>query len=385
MGGQIEQDVWGFTPEGEVVVLYTLTNSSGASIGVTNLGAALVSVRVPDREGALADVVLGYADWRSYLADGPFMGKSVGRYANRIGGARFTLDGVEHLLAPNERGNQLHGGAATLANKIWEGRVEGQLSTSREHGGKTHDAEARKKVDSQSGSNRVVFSISSPDGEGGYPGNLVVEAAYHWNDEGELEIVYSAECDAPTVVNLTNHAYFNLAGEASGTGEKGGAVLGHLLQLNASTFIPTRPDNIPTGEILPVEGTPMDFREPKTLGRDIDADYSQLVDAAGYDRCWAIDGWRRNILGEAGRLTDPASGRRMTILTSQPGIQVYTGNFLQGSPVGKSGRRYANRDGVALECQGFPDAPNHPNFPSQTLRPGERYIQKIVYKFETTE
>ncbi len=351
---EITQTPWGFTPEGEAVILYTIKNASGASVDLTNLGAALVSAFVPDSGGALADVVLGYKDWQSYIGDGPFMGKSVGRYANRMGGkdgsASFTLDGVEYPLIPNQGRNQLHGGAATLANKIWDARVEG---------------------------NRVVFSISSPDGEGGYPGNLVAEAAYHWSDECELEIVYSAECDAPTVVNFTNHAYFNLSGEASGS------VLGHVLQLNASHFVPTRPDNIPTGEIWPVEDTPMDFREPKTLGRDIDADYAQITDAAGYDRNWVIDGWKKNILGEAGRLTDPASGRTMTILTSQPGVQLYTGNWLKGSPAGKSGRPYANRDGVALECQGFPDAPNHPNFPDQTLRPGERYIQKIVYKFET--
>ncbi len=349
---EITQKPWGFTTEGEAVILYTLTNASGASVEVTNLGASLISARVPDRKGVLADVVLGYKDWQSYLSDAPYMGKSVGRYANRMGDAKFTLDGKEYLLPPNEGRNQLHGGRATWADKIWEGRVEG---------------------------NRVVFSVESPDGEGGYPGNMTAETAYHWSDECELEIVYSAECDALTVVNMTNHAYFNLAGEASGS------VLEHLLQLNASNFIPTRPDNIPTGEILPVEGTPMDFREAKPVGRDIDANYRQIVEAAGYDRCWVIDGWRRNILGEAGWLADPVSGRRMTILTSQPGIQLYTGNFLQGSPVGKSGRPYANREGLALECQGFPDAPNHPNFPDQTLKPGERYIQKIVYRFETME
>jgi aldose 1-epimerase len=346
---EIVQDIWGFTPEGEAILLYTMTGESGASVQVTNLGAALVSARVPDRDGNLADVVLGYNDFKSYFGDGPFMGKSVGRYANRMGGARFTIDGVEHKLVPNERQNQLHGGPGTLANKVWEARVE---------------------------TNRVVFAITSPDGDQGYPGNLTVEAAYHWSDENELEIVYSAECDAPTAVNFTNHAYFNLAGENSGN------VLGQTLRLNASNFVPTRPDNIPTGEIWPVEGTPMDFRVAKPLGRDIDADYPQIVEAAGYDRCWAIDGWQKNILSEAGVLADEVSGRKMTVLTSQPGIQVYTGNFLQGSPVSKSGRSYDNRDGVALECQGFPDAPNHPNFPDQTLRPGERYIQKIVYKFD---
>jgi aldose 1-epimerase len=328
-----------------------MTNASGASVQVTNLGAALIAVNVPDREGKVADVVLGYKDMQSYFGDGPFMGKSVGRYANRMGGAAFTLDSVTHKLIPNEGNNQLHGGAATLANRVWEGRVE---------------------------SNRVVFAIGSPDGEGGYPGNLSIEAAYYWSDECELEIVYTAVTDAPTVVNLTNHAYFNLGPE----GENSGSVLDHVLTLRSSKFIPTRPDNIPTGELWDVEGTPMDFRTAKTLGRDIDADYPQIADAAGYDRCWVVDGWRKNILAEVGVLICPETGRRMTILTSQPGIQLYTGNFLQGSPVGRSGRYYANRDGVALECQGFPDAPNHADFPDQTLRPDERYIQKIVYKFE---
>ena len=345
---EITQKPWGLTEEGEAVILYTMTNASGASVEVTNLGASIVSARVPGRDGKLADVVLGYKDWQSYVADAPYLGKSVGRYANRIGAARFTLDGKEYLLPPNEGANQLHGGRATWADKIWEGRVEG---------------------------NRVVFSIDSADGEGGFPGNMTAEAAYHWSDECELEIVYSARTDAPTVVNMTNHAYFNLAGEASGS------AMGLELQLNASTFIPTRPDNIPTGELWPVEGTPMDFRTAKPIGRDIGADYEQITDAAGYDRCWVIDGWKRNILCEHGYLYDPRSGRKMTILSSQPGIQLYSGNFLQGSPAGKNGSGYGNRTGVALECQGFPDAPNHPNFPDQTLRPGERYIQKIVYAF----
>lgn len=340
------------TSEGEAVILYTMTNESGASVQVMNLGAALVSVRVPCRRNIIDDVVLGYKDYRSYFGDGPFMGKSVGRYANRIGGAKFTLDGKEYKLVPNEKQNQLHGGPGTLANKVWEGRVE---------------------------VNRIVFAVQSADGDQGYPGNLIAEAAYHWSDDNELEIVYSAESDAPTVVNFTNHAYFNLAGESSGS------MLGHLMQLNASNFVPTRPDNIPTGELWPVEGTPMDFRKPKTLGRDIGADYAQITEAAGYDRCWAVDGWRRNILAEAGWLADEGSGRKMTVLTSQPGIQVYTGNFLQGSPEGKGGRSYENRDGVALECQGFPDAPNHPDFPDQTLRACERYIQKIVYRFEVMD
>lgn len=366
---EITQDVWGYSSDGEVILLYTMTNPSGASVQVTNLGAALISANVPDLDGKLEDVVLGYKDYKSYFNDGPFMGKTVGRYANRIGGARFTLDGKEYRLTPNEGQNQLHGGPGTLANKVWEARVE---------------------------TNRVVFSIMSPDGDQGFPGNLTVETAYHWSDKNELEIVYSAETDAPTVVNFTNHAYFNLYGESSGT------VLRHYLQLNASNFVPTRSDNIPTGEIRPVEGTPMDFRAGRRIGTDpgpdcpvpagstreygsywtIPENYRQIADAKGYDRCWVIDGWKKNILTKAGSFWCIVSGRKLSVFTSQPGIQVYTGNFLHGSPTGKSGHPYDNRDGIALECQGFPDAPNHPDFPDQTLRPGERYIQKTVYKFE---
>lgn len=333
------------------IKLFTLTNSSGASISVTNFGAALVSAVVPDRDGNMVDVVLGYKDVSSYRqGDNAYMGKSVGRYANRMGGARFSLDGVEYKLAANEGENQLHGGSATLANKLWN--VEESLD-------------------------RIVFSIESPDGEGGYPGNMKARAIYRLSDDNELEITYEAECDAPTVVNFTNHAYFNLAGEGSGN------VLEQVLKLDASNFLPTDHTSIPTGKIWPVDDTPMDFRTAKPLGRDIDADYQQITWASGYDRCWVIDDWKKGELKEAGLLTCPENGCRMRILTTQPGIQVYTGNFLRGRVEGKSGRPYNNRDGVALECQGFPDAPNHPNFPSQVLRPGEKYVERVIYKFET--
>ena len=349
---EIEQCIWGFSPNEEAVVLYTLRNASGAELQLTNLGAAIVSVRVPDREGHMADVALGYRDFMSYKGDSAAMGKSVGRSANRIGRGQISIDGQTYQLSRNKGRNHLHGGAEGFADRFWEGRVEG---------------------------NRVVFLLQSPDGDQGYPGNLTAEVAYFWDDDCSLEITYAAETDAPTIVNLTNHIYFNLAGESSGN------IHGHLLRLNASHFLPTDSEHIPDGRLLPVEGTPMDFRQEKPIGRDINQDYIYLKQAGGYDQCWAVDGWKKNILSEVGVLTDPVSGRNVTILSSQPGVQIYTGNFLGGSPVGHSGRPYEDRDGVAIECQAFPDAPNHPNFPSTILRPGERYIQKIVYRFGVTK
>ncbi len=346
----VEQNVWGFTPEGEAVVLYTLTNAAGAVVKLTNIGAGIVSVVVPDRDGRMADVALGYESPLSYLGDGAAMGKTPGRYANRIAGGRFTLDGVEYVLPQNNGPNTLHGGPQGFADKLWESRVEDE---------------------------RVIFSLVSPDGDQGFPGELAAEVLYRWNDDCRLEITYLAACDAPTVVNLTNHAYFNLAGHDSGS------VLGHLLQLRASHYLPTDRTQIPTGAVH-VYDTPMDFLEPKELGRDIDAPFDALETGHGYDHCWLVDGYEDGEeLLHVGTLTDPSTGRMLDIRSTQPGVQVYTGNFLQGGPVAKGGGRYANRDGVAIECQGFPDAPNRKDFPSQVLRPGETYFEKIEYRFGT--
>ncbi|MBQ4279251.1 MAG: galactose mutarotase [Rikenellaceae bacterium] len=352
MAPEITQHIWGFTPEGEAVVLYTMTNAGGASVGLTNIGAAITSISVPDRDGRLADVALGYEAFDSYFNDGPAMGKIVGRYGNRIANGAFTLDGTEYRLARNNGPNHLHGGPRGFGNRIWASRVE---------------------------TDRVVFSLTSPDGDERYPGELGCEVVYDWDDDCRLEITLFARSDAPTIVNLTNHAYFNLAGEGSGT------VLGHTLQLNASHYLATDPTLIPTGALVPVAGTPLDFTAAKPLGRDIDTDCEALRYGNGYDQCFAVDGWQPGQVAEVGTLADPVSGRRMTILSSQPGLQLYTGNYLQGCPSGKHGHDYRNRDGVALECQGFPDAPNHPDFPSQVLRPGETYVQKIVYRFDTTD
>lgn len=345
---EIEQNVWGFTPEGEALIIYTMTNSRGASVRLSNLGAAIVSVSVPDRDGNLADVALGYAKAESYMNDGPAAGKIVGRYANRLAKGVFTLDGVEYKLAQNNGPNHLHGGVGGFGNRVWESRVE---------------------------VNRVVFSLLSPDGDQGYPGELSVEVVYDWDDDCALEITMLAKGNAPTIVNLTNHAYFNLAGENSGS------VLSQTLKLNAEKWLPTDKTQIPTGEFAPVAGTPMDFRTAKPLGQDIDADFEALNIGAGYDHCWVVDGWTKGKMCDVGELYDEASGRVLTIRSTQPGVQVYTGNYLQGSPVSKSGRSYDNRDGVAIECQGFPDAPNHPNFPSQRLAADEVFEEHIIFRF----
>lgn len=262
------------------------------------------------------------------------------------------LDGKEYTLERNNPPNHLHGGSNGFGNRVWESRTE---------------------------DNRVVFSLNSPDGDQGYPAEMYVEASYYWSDENRLEITYVATSDGATPVNLTSHLYLNLAGHDSGT------VLGHTLQLDCSSFLENDATQIPTGRILPVGGTPMDFRCAKTLGRDIDSDFDFMRQVGGYDHCWAVDGWRKNILGRVGELSDRKTGRRVRIFSSQPGVQVYTGNFLKGTPENKSGGHYSDHDGVAIECQGFPDAVNQPLFPSQILNSGQMYVQKIVYDFSVSE
>ncbi len=337
------------SPEGEAVVLYTMRNASGAEVRLTNIGAAIVGITVPDSEGRMGDVVLGYSHFGDYFGDAAAMGKIVGRVANRIGNARFTIDGEEFRLTRNVPPHHLHGGGAGgFANKLWTSRVE---------------------------TDRVVFGYVSAAGEEGYPGELGCEVVYDWDDDNVLEITMYARSDAPTMVNLTNHVYFNLAGESSGS------VLGHELRVDADKFLAADDRQVPSGETIAVAGTPMDFRTAKPLGRDIDTDYEPLHIGFGYDQCWVVDGWKKGVVGEVGELYDPVSGRTLSIRSTQPGLQVYTGNFLSGGPQGKSGRAYADRDGVALECQGLPNAPNVPSFPSQRLDPGQTYEEHIIYRF----
>ena len=323
-----------------------LINKSGASVMLTERGAGIVSIVVPDRNGVMGDVVLGYRDEESYLADGPCAGKIPGRFANRIDGGRFTLDGKEYQLVKNNPGYQLHGGPDGFSNRLWK---------------------ASRISDTE-----VILTLDSPDGDQGYPGNMHVEATYTWSDDNSLTLSIKATTDAPTIINLTNHTYWNLDGEDSGS------ILDHVLKLNASRWLATSEALIPTGELAPVEGTPMDFRTAKPIGRDIKADFPALKYGKGYDNCWVLDGTPG--LKLAAELSSAVSGRRLEIWTDQPAAQVYTGNWLDGSPLSKSGRPYRDYDGVAIECQGFPDAPHHPDFPSCVLRPGETYSRTIIFK-----
>ena len=323
-----------------------LINKSGASVMLTERGAGIVSIVVPDRNGVMGDVVLGYRDEESYLADGPCAGKIPGRFANRIDGGRFTLDGKEYQLVKNNPGYQLHGGPDGFSNRLWKA--------------------------SQISDTEVVLTLDSPDGDQGYPGNMHVEATYTWGEDNSLTLSIKATTDAPTILNLTNHTYWNLDGEDSGS------IFNHVLRINASRWLATSEALIPTGELAPVEGTPMDFRTAKPIGRDIKADFPALKYGKGYDNCWVLDGAPG--LKLAAELSSAVSGRRLEIWTDQPAAQVYTGNWLDGSPLSKSGRPYRDYDGVAIECQGFPDAPHHPDFPSCVLRPGETYSRTIIFK-----
>ena len=338
------------SPKGEIT-LYKLENESGASVTLSSLGAGITSIVVSDCDGNLDDVVLGYKNPVDYLYDGPCAGKVPGRYANRIAAGHLEINGKLYQLAINNGPNALHGGPEGFQNQIWESEMQG------------HD--------------RVIFTLVSPDGDEHYPGELQARVAYTWTEENVLRIELSAVSDADTVVNLTNHTYFNLSGENAGS------VLCQELKLNASTYLPTDDSLIPTGDFDNVEGTPMDFRTFKPLGRDIKQDFPALNYGKGYDNCWVIDGATDMKLHTAAILRDRASGRVLEVVTDQPAVQVYTGNWLDGSPLSKSGRSYNDYDGVAIECQGMPDAPNKPQFPSQLLKAGDEYNRLIFFDFTT--
>lgn len=332
-----------------VITLYTLTNSKGAVVKLSSLGAGIISVVVPDKNGEMADVALGYENVEDYMHDGPCAGKTPGRYANRIGKGRFSIDGVEYQLAVNNGPNHLHGGPEGFQNKLWDSQI----------------------IDG-----RVVFFRRSPDGEENYPGNLDVRVIYSWDDSCRLRIDYEAMTDSKTIVNLTNHTYFNLSGHGKGS------VLGHTLWLNCSRYLPTDETLVPVGTMAPVAGTPMDFTVEKALGSDINTDFPALKYGKGYDNCWVVDGYEEKALKPVARLVDNESGRVLEISSTQPAAQVYTGNWLTGSPVGKDGVEYHDYDCVAIECQGMPDAPNKAAFPSQQLNPGEIYRHTIEFLFK---
>ena len=339
------------SPIGEVT-LYRLTNAKGASVELSSLGAGITEVSVPDSNGVVENVTLRYANPADYLADGPCAGKTPGRYANRICKGKLQIDGITYDLPINNGPNHLHGGPEGFQNQIWE---------------------------SEATENGVLFRYHSKDGEMGYPGNLTAEVKYTWNDDNELTIDLSATSDAKTVVNLTNHAYFNLDGA---DGAEPNSVLGHELNLNAAYFLPGDETLIPSGEMAPVAATPMDFTEFKTLGQDINKDFTPLKYGKGYDHCFCVDGPNGEVR-EACVLRSQKSRRRVTVLTDQPGVQIYTGNWLAGSPANVAGRSYEDYEGVAMEAQGFPDAPSRAAFPSPIVSPDAPYRRKIVYRFDT--
>ncbi len=337
------------SPIGEIT-LYTLTNESGASVTLSSLGAGINRVDVPDSKGNIENVVIGYRDPASYIADGPCAGKVPGRYANRIARGHFKIGDKEYTLPINNGPNSLHGGPDGFMNRIWNSRVEGDT---------------------------VVFELTSPDGDAGYPGELQAEARYTWSDDNTLTLRLLAHTDAPTVVNLTNHTYWNLEGENSGS------VLDHTLWLAASHYLPTDDTLIPTGELAPVAGTPMDFTSFRRLADDIHADFPAITYGKGYDNCWMVDDYQPGVLKHVATLNAPHSGRVLEVSTTQPAAQVYTGNWLAGCPENPEGRSYDDYDGVAIECQNAPDAPNQPQFPSPLLLPGQTYDQTIVFHIST--
>jgi aldose 1-epimerase len=350
----VTQTPFGVTPDGEPVQLFTLTNARGIEVRAISYGGIIVSLKVPDRGGVPGDVVLGFDDLDGYLDETPYFGALIGRYGNRIGGARFTLDGSDFELEANDGPNSLHGGFRGFDKHVWGGAP----------------------VETSDGVG-VVFTRVSPDGEGGYPGNLSVQVTYTLTDADELVVDYLATTDRATPVNLTQHSYFNLAGDGSGD------ILGHRLMLNASRYTPVGETLIPTGEIAPVEATPFDFRTPHTIGENIAAEYPQISFGGGYDHNFVLDrdGAGAGDLVLAARVEEPVSGRVMQIRTTEPGIQFYSGNFLDGTLTGKAGHLYEHRNGFCLETQHFPDSPNQPAFPSAILRPGEEYRSRTVFSF----
>jgi aldose 1-epimerase len=348
----ITETPFGTTKSGQAVALYTLINARGNEVRISTLGGTIVGLTVPDREGKPGDVVLGFDTLREYEERSPFFGCITGRFANRIAKGKFVLDGKTYDLAVNNGPNHLHGGLVGFDKKVWAARTE-----------KTGDAL------------RLILSHTSPDGDEGYPGTLTCEVAYSWSNADELRIDYTATTDAPTVVNLTNHSYFNLGGHDSGP------ILNHLLELGAETFTPTDATAIPTGEIRAVADTPFDFRTAQAIGLRIDADDQQTKWGLGYDHNFVVNGTAGD-LRPCAELSDPASGRVMTVETTEPGVQFYSANFMNDLK-GKAGATYPKRGGVCLETQHFPDSPNHPGFPSTVLRPGETYRSTTTFTFST--
>jgi aldose 1-epimerase len=350
----VEKAPFGTMPDGIVVDAYTLTNDHGMRVRILTYGGIIQSLEVPDRGGNVGNVVLGFSSLGDYRTKNPYFGTITGRYANRIGKGRFALDGKTYQLATNNGPNALHGGVEGFDKKVW----------------------AAREVSAADGAG-LELTYTSPAGEEGYPGTLAVKVTYRLTNANELAIDYEATTDAPTVVNLTSHSYFNLAGEGSGS------ILDHELTINASAFTPVDATLIPTGEISKVAGGAMDFTQPTAIGARIRDGDEQLVFGRGYDHNWVLDKAATGGMTLAARVREPTTGRVMEIHTTEPGIQFYAGNFLDASLVGTSGKMYRQSDGFCLETQHFPDSPNKPGFPSTVLRPGETYRTTTIHKFTT--
>jgi aldose 1-epimerase len=349
----INEDTFAGTIDGKKVELFTLKNSNGLTAQITNFGGRLVSLWVPGKNGNFEDIVTGYNTLDGYLNSGEiYYGALIGRYGNRIAKGEFMLNDTAYTLVRNNGENHLHGGTKGFNDVVWDA----------------------VQTDAQT----LVLTYTSPHMEEGYPGNLDVKVQYQLTDENELKIEYWAATDRPTPVNLTHHSFFNLKGDGNGT------INDHLLQINADFYTPVDEGLIPTGEIAPVEGTPMDFRAPTAIGERVDADFEQLKYGMGYDHNWVLVPAESG-LNFAARVVEPASGRTMEVYTNEPGLQFYGGNFLDGSDTGKYGRPYDFRTSFCLETQHFPDSPNQPEFPSTILEPGEEYYSVCVYKFGVEE
>lgn len=349
----VTKQQYGKTADGQAVDLYILKNKNGVEAAITNYGAIVVWLKTPDAKGQLADIALGFDNLEGYLGTHPYFGAVVGRYGNRIAKGKFSLNGKQYTLAKNNGENSLHGGLKGFDKKVWT-------------------AQAETKPEGPS----VTLKYRSPDGEEGYPGNLDVTVTYTLTDANDLSIDYAATTDADTVLNVTNHTYFNLAGQGKGD------ILSHQIAINASRMTPVDAGLIPTGELKAVAGTPFDFRNPKPIGQDIGATDEQLKLGKGYDHNFVLDR-RDEGLAAAAQVTEPVSGRVLEVWTTEPGVQFYTGNFLDGTVKGKGGVAYQQRAGFCLETQHYPDSPNHKDFPTTVLKAGQQYKSTTVWKFRT--
>lgn len=347
--GTVSRQPWGQTKDGTPVEIYTLRNSKGAEVRISNYGGIIVSLKVPDRAGNMGDVVLGYDDLADYIKDSPYFGALIGRYGNRIAKGKFTLDGKQYTLAVNNGPNALHGGLKGFDKVVWTPSI---LATA------------------QGPALKLVYV--SKDGEEGYPGTLSVTAVYTLTDDNELKLEYTATTDKDTVVNLTQHSYFNLASK--------GDILSHVVMMPAGKFTPVDGTLIPTGELRPVEGSPFDFRKPTAIGARINQDDEQLKFGKGYDHNFVMDKPMAK-LGLMARVEEPTTGRVLEVWSTEPGLQFYSGNFLDGSNKGKGGWVYQFRNGFCMEPQHYPDSPNQPSFPSVVLKPGQVYKNTIIFKF----